>query len=133
MRGWAILGAIIACFYVIYVVGLYLVSGSGPFDRAGVTLPSLVVAYLVSGTIGGAIIGLLRPLASSFGGLLAVAILTGFVAVCGVEVAMYGFISRWHQREWVQAIASAVLLGTMTSVFLWSGRRSIVPPDGSRG
>jgi hypothetical protein len=44
MRAWAILGAIVACFHVIYVVGLYLVSGSGPFDRAGVTLPSFVIA-----------------------------------------------------------------------------------------
>jgi type IV secretory pathway VirB2 component (pilin) len=54
MRAWAILGAIVACFHVIYVVGLYLVSGSGKFDRAGVTLPSLVIAYLASRTIGGA-------------------------------------------------------------------------------
>lgn len=122
VREWATLGFVVGCLYALYVVVLYVIRGAAPFERVGITLPKIVAAYLCTGPVAGAVIGALHPLTRRLAGLIFVAILAAFTAAVGVGISMYGFVGQWSERHWLQMILSALLLGAITGVLLWSAR-----------
>src|SRR6185503_11295964 len=118
IRTWVILGFAVGCLYVMYVLVLYGLRGAATFDRVGVRLPALVVAYLGCGMAGGAIIGALQPLTRQTFGLFFVAMVAAFAVVSGVGMSMYGFVTRWSNENWLQMLISAVLIGGFSAVLL---------------
>jgi hypothetical protein len=113
----------VACLYVAYVVILYAFRGSAPFDRAGVSLPTLIVTYLVAGVAAGGVIGALQPLTGNFFGFIFVAIVAATMTTTGFVMSANGFFSTWHEREWFQAIVSGLLLGLLGGFSFWSIRQ----------
>jgi hypothetical protein len=95
-----------------WVVLIWLLRGSEPFERKGVTFLAVVVLYLVGGPVTGAIVGLLRPVAKSGLG----AAITGVVAAIPVSVmaiAAVGGFPPWTRQHTFASIVMAVVGGAM--------------------
>lgn len=121
-------GVIFAAFYCATALAIFAVGGSGAFARYNISLGRTLACYLLGGIIGGAVLGLLRPLTrswvgSAFVGVLAtlpVALilaramgvvdakeLTFVVSICSLGwgipggLSMHRIFSRRHRRRTV--------------------------------
>lgn len=88
----------------------------GPEDPR---LLDMIVAYVFGGIAGGAIVGLLRPLANSRVGAAVVGLLVAVPVVLGTGVALYG-LPPWERHEAIGLVITAILLGPAGGVILWN-------------
>lgn len=59
---WGISGALfITALYCAWVIGIYALNGSEPFERQGVTVTTVLTTYISIGLVAGIAVGLLRP------------------------------------------------------------------------
>lgn len=58
-------GLMFASVLSLFVTAVYLFGGSAPFSAKGVTWAQVVLLYFAGGIVGGALVGLLLPLAST--------------------------------------------------------------------
>jgi len=103
-------GAAYSAVLVAWVVFLWLVRGSEPFDRRGVTFLAVVIVYVVGGPVTGAVVGLLLPFAKSSLG----AALTGIVAAIPVTVIIIATVAGfppWTRAHTISSILMAVFGG----------------------
>ena len=121
------MGIAVGAVYSVYGLILFAIRGGEPFTRVGVTLPGLMVAYLISGAIGGGLLGVLQPLTRNFLGFLVVAVLAALVAVVGVAMSMNGFVTHWSGEDWMAAVISAIMLGSITAFLSGKSRPSKNP------
>lgn len=110
--GW---GWRFAAVYIVFVLGLFLLRGPGPFERSGTTLPMVIAAYTVAGLIGGGIFGILLPLGRTRFGA---ALLGLIVAVPVIHVVTLAVDLEGASRLTV-VLLTASLLGPMSGVGLW--------------
>jgi cation transporter-like permease len=116
------LGAIMAVFYSVIAVVIYLVRGRGVFEKMNLTLPGIIALYFFAGLTAGAIGGVLRP----FGRRAVGAMLVGIVSAV-IPCFLGAMIVR--QKEWdsrtviLGALLSAVVLGCIYGWAAWSTAR----------
>jgi len=105
-------GAYYSAVLIAWVSFVWLVRGSEPFQRQGVSWFAVVLIYAIGGPVTGVIVGILLPLASSGSG----AAITGIVAAIPVSVitiATVGGFPPWTPTHTFSAILMAVLGGAM--------------------
>lgn len=107
--------AICLCFYAGI---LYLFRGPKPFESNGTTLGTVILLYLVGGTVAGAVLGLLFPFTRWRWG----AALVGFVAAMPVFVifrfALEGF-TPWTKGDTIVMSVWALTLGSTVGWIFW--------------
>lgn len=124
LRWGVIAGLFFACFYSLYVIGLYLIRGSTPFVANDTTFGQVVASYFGTGIVAGAVVGLLRPLLRWRIGAVFVGIVAAFAVFVGIALLDQGSFSQWDQDTWVSCVSLAVLFGTFGALIRWHRSRS---------
>ncbi|MDP9352907.1 MAG: hypothetical protein M3P51_15405 [Chloroflexota bacterium] len=112
-------GILFALAYSVLAIILFLTSTSRSHDPNGPVLLEVIAAYLFGGIVGGATVGLLRPVVRSRPGAAFVGLLVAIPVVLGIGVALYGF-SGWNRHEVIGLTITAILLGPAGGVILWN-------------
>src|SRR5689334_9034589 len=93
---WGLKGAFsFAAVYCGWVIIVFLVRGTGPFDHLGVTFLGVELMYVATAAIGGVLVGALRPLTASTAGAYFVGILAGVILITGTTILLSGMPWRW--------------------------------------
>jgi hypothetical protein len=116
-----------ATFYSAYVLLLYAIRGSEPFDALGVSVGALVGAYYGTGILAGGIAGFCWPVAKTRIGATVLGIVCAFIAYAGVGVTMDGVPWQWTAREWSASITLGVLMGTAVANIWYRKPEAAVP------
>jgi hypothetical protein len=111
--------------YWAWVIVLYAVRGAAPFDRLDVSLRGVISGYLAGGMAGGAVVGLLWPIAKvRIGAYLTATIAAGF-ALAGLIIAMEGMPQHWGADTWTVLTVMALGLGISLGGSLWKAASSV--------
>jgi hypothetical protein len=105
-------------------VGLYLLGGPSGFDRLGLTLPQILLVYLLGGFIAGGLTGLLRSYATSWPTAMLVGMLVTFpVCVCAYTFK-FGPVWRWGGTAWLTTGLATALFGAMGAKLFFDPRKN---------
>ena len=107
----AMAGAFMASLFSLYVLVLYLLRGNAPFEKLGVSLVGVVIAYCACGLSAGALAGVLWPLTRTRLGATLVGFLSGFLVYAGVGVTMDGPPTSWEPFHWWGAAILGLIVG----------------------
>jgi hypothetical protein len=119
---WGVSGGLfIAAAYCAWVIAVYILRGSAPFDRLGITLRAALGTYVAVGIVGGLIVGLLRPLTKWRPGAYFVGLVAGTFGASGVMAALSGPPTAWDFDEWVVVPIIAVAAAWVIGSELWKG------------
>lgn len=112
-RSGAVLGAIMATAFSLYVFALYLVQGDAAFRKLDTTLWSAVGMYYVAGLLAGPIFGIVWPLRKSRVGSGLVAGLAAFIVYTVAWMTQEGSPLRWSPGDWAGPLllSAVVFLG----------------------
>ena len=116
-------GLIMGGLYSLFGALLYILDGPGRFDRAGINIGILCLAYLGGGIGAGLILGLLRD-------ALGDRVTATFVSVLAALPVSFGMtlltrakpLEDWGDREIIIVVGSAVLIGCLGMAVLWKDR-----------
>jgi len=112
-------GLIVATAFTAIAVFVALVAGPDP--RGGPSVPSLIAFYFLAGTIGGSVVGILRPLtAHKIGAIVVGTIVTA--ALLTVLEYLYVIKDGWTMVDTVLVTACSLVAGPITSLMIWEGR-----------
>lgn len=106
------------CYSGIAVI-LYIVDGPRRFEANDVSLLQVLALYWIGGVLGGAILGLLRPLAHRRLGAMLVGSLVIYPSTAGVMTTMAGSPFAWSGRDFAGTVVVATLLGSFYAWWLW--------------
>ena len=107
-----------ATIYAIWALGLLLLSGDESFSKHETSLGVVLLTYYAAGTVGGALVGGMLPLARTLPGRVVLGLLAAFIVFFCVVTAVEGPFWRWGQFEWVRVAIPTFFFGTVCSV-LW--------------
>jgi len=113
--GW---GLAFATCYSGYVLLLWIARGRVVFDRVGMNVWEVILAYYGSGLVGGAIVGALLPLGRSRPG----AALLGFLVAFPVLYTLGMFLepaAAWGSELLLAAALSASFVGPLCGLAVW--------------
>lgn len=97
-----------------YAVGLFIIHGSAPFKRDGITIGAAIAAYTIGGVLAGGSVGALSPLSRSrFGAALVYSIAAFFV-----WIAIGSASDGVHNVNWLLCGILAIVTGTF-GAFAW--------------
>ncbi len=117
---WGVrMGLLFASLFCAYAVAIFATQGSKSFDRLGVSLPAVLVVYCVGGAVAGAVVGLLRPLAVSRWGAMAVGVLAAVPVSAAALVALEGSPSRWSKDDLMGIVLYAIVMGVVGGNWFW--------------
>jgi hypothetical protein len=102
-----------AAIYVAYVVVLYILRGSEPFDKLHTSLLVVVLSYVILGPIAGAFVGFLQPLSATRIGSMFVAFVGASLVYFGIEIGMNGSPLSWSGSDWTSVLALGVIFGVV--------------------
>src|SRR5271156_3860771 len=88
--GW---GVGIAGVLSVFVLLSYIVHGRASFDRLGTSVWAVILFYFAAAVVAGGLVGMLRPIATSRGKYILVAVVAFVPVSMGVTVTLYGM--RW--------------------------------------
>ena len=112
VRRCALWGLALGGAYAAFAAAVFVLGAGGWSGHPGRDLALAVALYLGGGLAGGAVVGLLWPLAADSvlgeGVVGAVAI---FPLVAGFLVSEHGWFPAWTSREWTVAVLASALLG----------------------
>lgn len=114
-----VLGLFGGVFLSLLALIIYGIRGPGVFDRLGVSLGSALALYMVAGSLGGTMLGIMLPLTVERWG----AVLTGIVAA--VPLYLGASILLGHEDLYSGAIA-AIIVGGVVGFASWE------PPSDAR-
>lgn len=114
--GW---GLWLAGFFTIFAIIIFLTRGSRPFSNTGATLTSTILVYAFGGVAGGAIVGLLRPIARHAVGAMLVGLAAAFPVLFGVWLATEGMPSTWDHLTWLSLKVITGIAGPFFGLLLW--------------
>lgn len=105
-------GLKVAGVYCAYVIVLYILTGGNAFMEIGVSLPTVLVVYLLGGVVGGGLVGVLLPIAqSSLLGAMAIGILGMAPIITGAVITVYG-VPPWKSNAMRPIIGLSIMLGS---------------------
>lgn len=112
-RTGAVLGAIMATAFSLYVLAVYLVQGEAAFEKLDTTLWGAIVMYYLAGLLAGPIFGIVWPLRKSRAGSGLVAGLAGFIVYTVAWMTQEGSPLRWSAGDWAGPLllSGVVFLG----------------------
>jgi hypothetical protein len=84
-----VLGVSVGVFFCLIALGIFLFAGHRPFDANHVSLARTLGMYLMTGALGGLVVGLTLPLTRWMPGAALVAFLAAFVVWFFVGWSMY--------------------------------------------
>lgn len=106
------MGLAMAAFYSLIAVVIYGVGGKAPFATHNSSLRETLLIYWVGGVLGGAILGVLKPVARNVVGTIVVGIV---VAMPVSAMTMFAFDKN---APWQPIVIMAVIFGTIGGVAL---------------
>lgn len=113
-------GAALASLFALYVIVLFLLRGSEPFDGLGVSLSAVLSVYFFGGLAGGAVVGLLRPMATSCFASMAIGILVAAPIASGIVFSLAGPPSHWGDSHIFAAVFMTLLYGIGGGYIAWT-------------
>lgn len=114
--GW---GFLFGGVYALYVGALVLLQGPEVVTQYGLSVRDQLLIYLLTGTLGGALVGLFRPLLKFIPVLIGVGVLTGMTFGGLLQLATTGQpISAWDDSTWERIVVLGSLWGVMGSLAL---------------
>ena len=104
-------GLLIGLLYAAFVLLMYYEKGPAYLGAPGISVSLALGLYIVSGTIGGAIVGALLPLHRRAGGraLIGIAVMLPVCAAFGT--LLFGAPTGWRGAEWFAILSARLLLG----------------------
>jgi uncharacterized membrane protein YkgB len=90
-----------ASLYSAYVIAMAVMQHSVQLEAYGVSVFHLLSIYFAGGLIGGAIIGVLRPLNSTAAGAALVGALASIPFWIGTLMLVAGLPTRWDKADWI--------------------------------
>ncbi len=118
--GWGVawgLGG--ACFFSLYVIGSYAFRGAAFLEHHGLTLAGVLAIYFGVGIVGGAVIGLLRPLLRWRAGAFVVGTAAAFPLAISLGVLKHGHLPGVHWRAAVGLLILAAGTGGIVGALVW--------------
>jgi hypothetical protein len=94
-------GLALACVYSAYVIVVASMQRSIWLDGYGATVYELLLIYFAGGVIGGAVIGVLRPLNSNAAGGALIGALASVPFWVGTLIPVAGMPTRWDKGDWI--------------------------------
>lgn len=116
-------GIAMACGYSAIVILIFLARGPTPFVHNGVSIVSTIAVYAVGGTLGGLILGLLRPLTRHLLGVLLTAMPVSAPLWGGILVATRGVPWGWNENTWITFAILTCFFGPLFGLVNWSQNR----------
>lgn len=117
---WGIAWGIgMAAWFCLIALLIYAVAEVKGDTGAPTPLSLLMLAYTVAGVIGGAILGLLRPLARQWWGAMLVGVFVAFIAVLSVSVSLRGWFGEWAWLDWETSVVYACITGPLGGFLVW--------------
>ena len=93
------------------MLGVFLLSGKSAFEKYETSLPVVVGMYYASGTLGGATIGALLPIAKHLLGQILLGIIGGLIVFFCIALAMDGPFWTWSSSDWKDVAFLGVVMG----------------------
>lgn len=119
-------GIACALLYAAWVLLVYFMRSSAPFESVGAS-PGVVVAfYLVMGVLGGAIVGVMWPLARQRVAAFGISLLVAFMVTMGALIVLEGTPAEWDPRIWIVVPVMTLAFGLAFGNSLWKAARSDV-------
>jgi hypothetical protein len=126
-------GVAMALLLSLYVLLLRAVQGNEPFEKLGVTVPAVIIAYLAGFTLAGGAIGLLWPIRRTRPGAGVLAALGAFIVYTAVGVPMFGSPFEWGLGQWLGTLfIAAIWFGLISTVFFTPPPTVVGSPPASR-
>lgn len=97
----------------------YTAHGSAPFSAHGTSLGRMVASYFFAGIIGGAFIGLLRPISRWWWG----AVLTGILVSFPILFTLLTSVGESGKVGVSDLLSGAVILGPAWGLLAWHGSK----------
>ena len=117
--GWGIFwGLALAVGVTIVLVVLYALSGAQLFEDHDTTFGGVVAVYFGGGLVGGAVVGLLRPLTRWRWGAAAVGVVAALPVGLCCRLLRDGF-APWGPKDTVSVVAFALILGGTIGWIYW--------------
>jgi hypothetical protein len=122
--GWGIFwGLAFALILTIVLVVLYAVNGAELFESHDTTFAGVVAVYFGGGLVGGAVVGLLRPLTHWRWGAAVVGVLAAMPIGLAGRLLRYGF-DPWGPKDTFTLVVFALALGGTVGWIYWGMFRS---------
>lgn len=106
-----IAGLGIGIVYCVWIGLLYAFRGAGSFEIRGLRIEHLLLFYLVTGSICGAIVGGLRRWRSSILGARVVGVIAMLPVAFGAEILVQGNPGEWEAKHWILMICLGTVMG----------------------
>ena len=90
-----------------------MANGDAPFERYGVSLATVILAYFAGGVSAGALVGVLAPLRRSRWGATLLGIMSGWLVFLGIGVALHGLPTEWDDVAWISVLVPGLLFGSV--------------------
>ena len=124
LRDRLLLGLALALFvaagFCAYVVLLFLLRGSAPFEALGTTLSKTLLVYLAGAIVSGVVLGVFLPLGRTRVGAMVLASLAIFPLYKGVSFAGDGF-DPWTWSDTLEAAIPSLLGGVILGWWVHRG------------
>ena len=114
-------GLFFAALYSLYVTLLYLIRGPDPFDANETTLGQVIAVYFAGGIAGGAIVGVLRPLAKWRIGAAVVGVVAAVPVFLGIALSLEGGLSGLDRGAWEAVAFCSIFFGILGGNAMWRG------------
>lgn len=119
--GW---GLAFALVYIAFVLLLYAVRGTVPFERHQVTLPGVIATYFAGALTAGTIVGMMRPLTATRLGAIVTGAIAAVPVYLGFGIAVDGWFTAWSADEWSTVWGLAPLMGGTLGYLQWKQSRA---------
>lgn len=117
-----LLGMAVATLFSLYVLVVYTVKGSEPFERAGASVALVVASYYLCAMIAGALVGVLLPLARNPLAAAVVGFLAAVPALAGVGLFAYP-PAQWVAEVPSMSLEIGAILGPAVGLGVWYRRK----------
>jgi hypothetical protein len=105
--------------FTVWVTILFLLRGTEPFDKQGVSFAAVVLFYLVGGATGGVIAGVLWPLTKWRAGAYLVGLLVALVVSTGLMFLLEGNPLSWGIAVILTILIMTVIYGLYIGYQIW--------------
>jgi hypothetical protein len=111
IRFYVLAGVVMATFFTAWITILYLVGGRRVFEELNTSFLAALISYFAAGIIGGALVGLLQPLARTLVGTMIVGAIASLVVCLSAQTTLKGAIWTSNRPTLITTILIAIVVG----------------------